>query len=164
MPNIEEIRMLDEVPIQINFIDDGEIKPIDDATVKEIWVEKPDGTPLKWTAAFLTDGTDGSIVYMLTNYTSYKYTIIECEVSPELIGLNMTLDIPEPPMLYKTETSYYNAHFYPKIGKETFNHTIGQPWTYPNSTETIMQVPNQWRTVNRMVGQGSGKNYVVEAQ
>ena len=67
MPNIEEIRMLDEVPIQVNFVDkDGNPQPIDDATVKEIWVDKPDGTPLKWTASFLTDGSEGSIVYMLT--------------------------------------------------------------------------------------------------
>jgi len=65
MPTIEEIRMLDEVPIQINFVEDGVIKPIPDATVLEIWAKKSDGTPLKWDASFVTDGNDGAIVYML---------------------------------------------------------------------------------------------------
>lgn len=66
MPNPrEEIRQGDEVPLQVNFKDDGVTHPITDATLMEIWVEKPDGTPAKYTANFLTDGSDGSIVYNL---------------------------------------------------------------------------------------------------
>lgn len=67
----EEIRVGDEVPLQVNFIEDGVIFDISTATVREIWVQKPDGTPLKFTAAFLTDGFDGSLVYnMLTAETT----------------------------------------------------------------------------------------------
>ena len=66
----EEIRLGDEVPLQVNFIEDGVIFDISSATVKEIWVKKPDGTPLKLTADFLTDGVDGSLVYnLLTSET-----------------------------------------------------------------------------------------------
>lgn len=39
-------------------------EPVDTATTKEIWLEKPNGTTVSKTAAFVTDGTDGQIEYI----------------------------------------------------------------------------------------------------
>lgn len=59
----KEIRVGDEVPIQINFKEDGAVFDVSSATVLEMWIEKPSGVPMKVIASFLTDGTDGSIIY-----------------------------------------------------------------------------------------------------
>ena len=65
MPVREEIRLEDEVPLQVNFKEDGAIFDISTATVKKIWVQKPDGTTAEYDADFLTNGVDGSLVYNL---------------------------------------------------------------------------------------------------
>lgn len=45
---------------------DGGAKDISAASVREIRVERPDGTRVAFTAAFTTDGTDGKIRHQWT--------------------------------------------------------------------------------------------------
>lgn len=48
----------------VRFMNGGVIQPVDQATVKQIKLEKPDGTGVAKTGAFVTDGTDGEVEYI----------------------------------------------------------------------------------------------------
>ena len=49
--------------LQLELLDDGAVVDVSSATTKEIILEKPDGSTVTKTAAFVTDGTDGKIKY-----------------------------------------------------------------------------------------------------
>lgn len=60
----QEIKKDDIGTIFILTIKDGETTvPIQSASTKEVCFEKPDGSVVTKDAAFLTDGSDGKIIY-----------------------------------------------------------------------------------------------------
>ena len=74
----------------------------------------------------------------------------------------MTFQVPHTPLIYKTTVSYFNRAFpnSPQIGRETFTHTVAQPWTYVNSTRIHEIATNYWTSGPHTVGQGYGLNIV----
>ena len=50
--------------IRVTVMEDGEVVPIDSATVKKIKFTKPSGTIVLKDAEFTTDGTDGKLQYI----------------------------------------------------------------------------------------------------
>lgn len=70
----------------------------------------------------------------------------------------MYVSIPETPLVYTVSQEYFNTEYaYPFIGSETFNHTIGDPNTYPRKVNISSIAPVCWQTpweFEKPVGQG----------
>lgn len=112
-------------------------------------------TALGYTVGYLHD----SVIYQITEFDNYQYEITSHPVNPDAIGQLMTLDVPRETSLWKVSTAYYNERYStiaPRIGSETFAHTVGQPWTYPNSSIIESIAPIRWRTPPQTVGLGTG--------
>jgi len=62
----------------------------------------------------------------------------------------------------KTTTNYFDSHYNQTVRLETFNHTIGCPWTYPARNETS-SIASECLTSGEpiSVGQGTGNNLVI---
>ncbi len=62
----------------------------------------------------------------------------------------------------KTTTDYFDSHYNQTVRLETFNHTIGQPWTYPARYE-ISNISSECLNSGEpiSVGQGTGNNVVT---
>ncbi|MFX1546695.1 MAG: hypothetical protein ACFFCU_10885 [Promethearchaeota archaeon] len=107
-----------------------------------------------------TVGTsDDAVIYQITTFDNYEYEIVSHPINPSLIGEHMTIDIPQTSVPWKVSRSYFNYKVSkaPDIGKETFPHTVGKPWTYPNISEIEKVVPIRWTTAQmQTVGQGDG--------
>ncbi|MCE7733751.1 MAG: VCBS repeat-containing protein, partial [Candidatus Heimdallarchaeota archaeon] len=108
------------------------------------------------TTSHATGWTDNSVLFHVTSYTSYKYQIIHHPYNSSLVGSNMTIDVPDSPVLNAWTIPYFNSVYDQKVGPETLNHTIGQPWTYPSKSESFVMAPNRWEAGEQIVGQGSG--------
>ncbi|MFX0093251.1 MAG: FG-GAP-like repeat-containing protein, partial [Candidatus Hodarchaeota archaeon] len=114
---------------------------------------------LEIAGSYATGSDHDSVVYHLTTYHCYEYQIVSHPFDSELIGKNITIDIPISSALHKGSVPYFNGLFgdsAPKIGNETFNHTIGKPWTYPSLTDMGTIAPIRWQSSEEWVGQGSG--------
>jgi len=84
---------------------------------------------------------------MMYHFDNYQYEVIWHPTNPDAIGEFMTIDVPQTPRLWKVSTSYYNNKYSslaPTIGLETFNHTVGTPWTYPNISTIESIAPIRW--------------------
>lgn len=102
-----------------------------------------------------------SIIYHLTDYNCYKYQITYHPFNSSIIGQYITIDVPTPPTILKTSLDYFEEHYNQSIRAETFNHTLGQPWTYPTRNETA-NFASEWLDSGDpiSVGQGTGNNLV----
>ncbi|HUU79773.1 MAG TPA: VCBS repeat-containing protein [candidate division Zixibacteria bacterium] len=102
-----------------------------------------------------------SVIYHLTDYYCYKYQIIHHPFNSAIIGQYMTIDVPISPTILKTSLDYFEEHYNQSIRAETFNHTLGQPWTYPTRNETA-NFASEWLDSGDpiSVGQGTGNNLV----
>ena len=103
-----------------------------------------------------------SVIYHSTDYQSYEYEITHHPFNTTLIGQFITLDIPYPPSILKTTMDYFDPHYNQTVRLETFNHTIGQPWTYPARYE-ISNISSECLNSGEpiSVGQGTGNNLVL---
>ncbi|NHK32578.1 MAG: VCBS repeat-containing protein [Asgard group archaeon] len=103
-----------------------------------------------------------SVIYHLTDYQSYKYEITHHPFNTTLIGQFITLNIPYTPSILKTTSDYFDRHYDQTVRLETFNHIIGQPWTYPARNETS-SIASEYLTSGGpiSVGQGTGNNVVT---
>ncbi|NHJ03465.1 MAG: VCBS repeat-containing protein [Candidatus Heimdallarchaeota archaeon] len=102
-----------------------------------------------------------SVIYHLTDYYCYKYQIIYHPFNSSIIGHYITIDVPTTPKILKTSLDYFEKHYDLSIRAETFNHTLGQPWTYPNRNETANYASELIDSGDPIaVGQGSGNNLV----
>ncbi|MFX0091621.1 MAG: FG-GAP repeat domain-containing protein [Candidatus Hodarchaeota archaeon] len=105
-------------------------------------------------------GTDHDVVlYHLTVYRCYEYEIIDHPINSSLNGAKMNLNVPISSTVHHESIPYFNAAFVglaPQIRNETFNHTIGKPWTYPSLADMGVIAPISWRSETQTVGQGSG--------
>ncbi|NHJ87518.1 MAG: VCBS repeat-containing protein [Asgard group archaeon] len=102
-----------------------------------------------------------SIIYHLTDYNCYKYQIIYHPFEPSLVGNNITIDIPITSAILKTTIGYFEEYYNQSIRTETFNHTLGKPWTYPHRNETANYASDLLDSGDPIsVGQGGGNNVV----
>lgn len=91
--------------------------------------------------------SDNAVIFHRTVFDNYKYEIISHPTNPDVIGEFMTIDVPQTPRLLKTTITYYNKEYSsiaPTIGPETFNHTVGEPWTYPSISTIESIAPIRW--------------------
>jgi hypothetical protein len=109
---------------------------------------------------YIVGSSGDAVIYHRTVFDNYQYEIIYHPTDTEMVGEYMTIDVPQTPRLWKVTTSYYNAKYAsiaPKIGKETFSHTVGKPWTYPNSSTLDSIASVRWAaTQMQTVGLGDG--------
>ena len=103
-----------------------------------------------------------SVIYHSTDYQSYKYEITHHPFNTSLIGHFINLNIPYPPNILKTSMDYFDSHYNQTVRLETYNHTIGCPWTYPARYETS-NIASECLTSGEpiSVGQGTGNNVVT---
>ncbi|OLS14193.1 MAG: hypothetical protein RBG13Loki_2185 [Promethearchaeota archaeon CR_4] len=105
--------------------------------------------------------SDNGIIFQITTFDQYKYEIV-AHPNATWIGTYMNIQIPQPPLLYKTTVNYFNRAFpnAPQIGSETFTHTIGQPWTYIDPVQVNAIAPHRWQSDTQTIGLGDGTNAV----
>lgn len=103
-----------------------------------------------------------SVIYHLTDYQCYEYEVTHHPFNTTIIGQNITIDIPYTPTVLKTTTDYFDSHYNQTLRLETFNHTIGRPWTYLARNETS-SIASECLTSGEpiSVGQGTGNNVVT---
>ncbi|MBY8986013.1 MAG: hypothetical protein KGD65_13140, partial [Candidatus Lokiarchaeota archaeon] len=78
---------------------------------------------------------ENQIICDTVDYESYVYTVIKHPKS-EMIGKNISIDIPLKVSIYSmTESLYNSANSTNSIGSETYIHTPGKPGTYPTREE-----------------------------
>ncbi|OLS15506.1 MAG: hypothetical protein RBG13Loki_0871 [Promethearchaeota archaeon CR_4] len=111
---------------------------------------------------FSSGCSDNGVIFQLTNYDHYRYRV-SSHPNVTLVGTLMTIDIPHAPLLYKTTVSYFNRVFpdSPQIGVETFNHTVGQPWTYLTLAQAAQKWSNRWQSAEQTIGLGTAENSVL---
>jgi len=111
--------------------------------------------------SYATGAGNDSVIYHLTTYNCYKYEIISHPFDPDLVGTYMTIDVPDPPRLYQAPITYFDNQYDLDIGAETFNHTVGRPWTYPAKDAMLELAPQRWQSGEMSVGLGDGWNHVM---
>ena len=78
---------------------------------------------------------ENQIICNAIDYESYLYTVTKHPKS-EMIGKNMSIDVPIKASIYSiTESLYNSANSTNHIGSETYTHTPGKPGTYPTREE-----------------------------
>lgn len=108
---------------------------------------------------YATGSDDNVVVYHITKYRSYEYEIVDHPLNSSLNGAVMSLNVPISSTIHHESVPYFNDHYQntaPHIGNETFNHTIGRPWTYPTLSDLGTIAPVSWRSGTQSIGQGSG--------
>lgn len=117
-----------------------------------------------WGTSYASSYPDDVVIYEATKYDNYKYEITS-HPDPDLVGTNMTIDVPREMMIYKETIDYFNANNGDSydIGSETFKHTPGKVWSYPTATDKMMTLNNYvgWESTPVAVGQGAGTNTVT---
>lgn len=90
-------------------------------------------TGVKHICGWTDEDLDNFVVFATTEYTRYQYEIISHE-NPEKVGSLFTIDVPGTTNVFKKTVTAFNEQNgdYPDIGEETFNHTVGDPETYPS--------------------------------
>ncbi len=78
---------------------------------------------------------DNQIICDTVDYESYLYTVTQ-HPNSEMIGKNMSIDIPIKVSIYSmTESLYNNDNSTNYTSSETYTHTPGKPGTYPTREE-----------------------------
>jgi hypothetical protein len=78
---------------------------------------------------------ENQIICNAIDYESYLYAVTKHPKS-EMIGKNMSIDVPIKASIYSiTESLYNNGNSTNYIGSETYTHTPGKPETYPTREE-----------------------------
>ncbi|MHA2225450.1 MAG: hypothetical protein ACXAC8_09620 [Candidatus Hodarchaeales archaeon] len=118
-------------------------------------------------ATYSTGGASGNtIIYFQVTFKRYLYTIIEHPFDNSVLGKQMTISIPDNPIVYSVSQEYFNqfyaqnSNLVPVIGDETFTHTIGHPETYPTGADADSNfiLPSEFE---KSVGQGDQFDSIV---
>ncbi len=117
---------------------------------KEMTLSKSTTNIETQTRSFSSGYDMNTVIFHLTDYHSFKYTIQAFPGNASMVGQNVTIDLPTGTHLTQWNIVEYNRHYAssPKIGAETFTHTIGEPWTYPNQTIMNKIAPTRWQMAN----------------
>ncbi len=116
---------------------------------------------------FQGDYTYDYVIFETVTYDNYYYEVIAHPIK-SYIGQKIAISIPNKPVVYKWTVDYFNSHNgnNPDIGNETFNHTVGEVWTYPTADdvsklEAMYKNKGFWKTDGTMtVGEGLGVNSI----
>ncbi|MCD6515675.1 MAG: hypothetical protein J7L07_12185 [Candidatus Odinarchaeota archaeon] len=114
---------------------------------------------------FIGDYGNDYVIFETVMYDNYYYEVI-AHPKKEYVGQIMAISVPTKPAVYKWTVDFFNENNmnYPDIGSETFNHTIGQVWTYPTreDMEHLYELYGNrgfWKSRDTMtVGAGEGSN------
>jgi len=107
------------------------------------------------------------VIFETVLYDNYYYEIC-AHPNRTQVGSLIAISVPGTPQVYKWTTDYFNDAFadFMTIGPETFNHTIGNPGSYP-TWDKMRDIEEKydgigfWRCSKTMaVGQGTGSNAV----
>lgn len=82
-----------------------------------------------YTAGAMTD----AVIFTSIPYDNYYYTVINDPKKPERNGETFIIAVPRAPLTTLVSKDFYNAHTpadKPKLGSETFSHTVGNPKSY----------------------------------
>ena len=119
---------------------------------------------------YTTGPIEDTVIFTSIPYDIYTY-IITSHPDPNVMGNEIVVSMPRSPVTLQVERSFYNAnvaHGGPLIDSSVFNHSAGDPTSYPNSIEkdTIVSnyysdplfTPSQWAYEFGpvSVGQGGG--------
>ena len=113
-------------------------------------------------SGYASGATDNAVIFQVTTYKNYEYEITTYPANASLVGAFVCIGIPQLPLIYKATASWFNRA-YPnatQIGSETFNHTIGQPWTYHPISDVGSIAPTNWHSTTQTVGQGTAQNTI----
>lgn len=113
-------------------------------------------------SGYASGATDNAVIFQVTTYKNYEYEITTYPANATLVGAFVCIGIPQLPLIYKATASWFNRA-YPnatQIGSETFNHTIGQPWTYHPISDVGSIAPTNWHSTTQTVGQGTAQNTI----
>ena len=116
---------------------------------------------------FSGDYENDYVIFESILYDNYYYEIV-IHPNQSFVGEKIAISIPNEPAVYKWTVQYFNENNgdYPDIGPETYNHTTGKVWTYPNRSyvDTIKRKYGEigfWRSDGTMtVGSGGGVNSI----
>ncbi len=111
---------------------------------------------------YTTGAMEDSVIFTTVPLDRYTYTIVSHPDS-RLIGTKVYVNLPRDPITTIVERDFYNAHITDgglKIDKSIFNHTVGDPHSYPKAVDknVIKQahVGHFLEYGPRTVGQGNG--------
>ncbi|MBN2150473.1 MAG: VCBS repeat-containing protein [Candidatus Lokiarchaeota archaeon] len=107
-------------------------------------------------ASYASGSDDNSVIFHRTTYGCYEYYIDSEPFNSSLAGTRMTIDVPIASQIVQVTQAYYNSHYHPTIGAETFSHTVEQPCTYPSRSQLDAIAPSRWESYEMTVGQGTG--------
>ncbi len=117
--------------------------------------------------AYTSGPNEDIVVFSSVPYDAYYYKVISSPKPEVPVGSELLIRVPRKPIVMQAERGYYNnavKKMNPNrvIETETFNHTPGNPWSYPGraAAENLLSHPVYgnigWITDGIGVGQGSG--------
>jgi len=116
---------------------------------------------------FIGDYQNNYIIFETVLYDNFYYEVL-LHPNKSLVGSIMAISVPSTPTMYKWTVDYFNSHNgdNPDIGSETFQHTIGEAWTYLTPADALdleqkYRSSGFWKTSTVMsVGSGKGVNAI----
>ena len=95
---------------------------------------------------YTTGPIEDTVIFTSIPYDIYTYTITS-HPDPNVVGNDIVVSMPRSPVTLQVERSFYNAsvaHGGPLIDSSVFNHSAGDPTSYPDSTEKKATVSNYY--------------------
>lgn len=117
------------------------------------------------TLLFTSGPEEDTVVFSCVPMDRYAYQVLT-HPSPELVGHEVVVSLPRQPIVVQTERSFYNANIAagsPQIGTSVFQHTIGDPQSYPTLADKNQALVQQGGLAvgPHQVGQGGGFDTLI---
>lgn len=120
------------------------------------------GYELTKTVTYTTGAMEDTVVATVIPYDQYRYEILSHPVYPDLVGEEVVISLPRVPRTFQLNRSFYNDNLVegdPKIDGTVFQHTIGQPDSYPTRLD-MLQATNAKSIGPQDVGASGGSQTV----
>lgn len=100
-------------------------------------------TSMAYNTTFSVDKADDGVILTAYLYDVYEYTVMSAE-DEDIIGTTVNIYIPLEPQTQMIGLTTYNELAADMKGvpnlRQVFNHTVGDPGSYPSSKEALMQM------------------------
>ena len=97
---------------------------------------------IQYTNTWSTGNDHNGVVFSTTEYKNWNYTILDSS-NPAFNGKTMTFSYPYYVGIFKYDADVFDqAHPGYNINAKTFNHTIGDPSTYPSEAQALSLTSN----------------------
>lgn len=96
------------------------------------------GYELTRTHTFTTGAQEDTVIATVVPFDQYTFEILSHPVFPELVGEDVVISLPRRPRTIQIERQFYNANIVGegvRVDDSIFRHTIGDPRSYPGSSE-----------------------------